>query len=204
MYEKHFIREMLKEMRSTVHESEFTKQNNAEKIFREQLDDNYAEKWGQSGAFGLADLIHSQLMAKYGAQYGLKEKVEKPHGPINFNLKSNSTISPESLESKTQDNAIHLKIFDQEKSGVKTAELKNPWAGILLDKKSLEMDQIQYRIKHDNGLESLISTRGSGLVVGAENSAKLSLGDKLSAGQQLGWRDSTSPLFWSIKPTVSE
>ena len=66
------------------------------------------------------------------------------------------------------------------------------------------MDQIQYRIKHDNGLESLISTRGSGLLEGTESGTKLSVGDKLSAGQQLGWRDSTSPLFWTIKPTVSE
>ena len=45
MYEKHFIREMMKEMRSTVHESGFMKQNNAEKMFREQLDDDYADKW---------------------------------------------------------------------------------------------------------------------------------------------------------------
>lgn len=204
MYEKHFIREMMKEMRSTVHESEFTKQNNAEKIFREQLDDNYAEKWGQSGAFGLADMIHSQLMSKYGAQYGLKEKVDKPHGPIDFNAKSNIATLPGSHTSAEQAQSIHLKISGEDKPNIKTAEIKNPWAGTLLDKKMLDMDQMQYRIKHDNGLESLISTRGSGLVEGTENGAGLSVGDKLSAGQQLGWRDSTSPLFWTIKPTVSE
>ena len=202
MYEKHFIREMMKEMRSTVHESGFTKQNNAEKIFREQLDDHYAGEWGKSGGIGLADLIHTQLMQKYGAQYGLKEKIEKPQGPIDFNLKSN--ISTRSAPPASSNEATHLKIQSDENASVKITELKNPWAGTLLDKKYLEMDQMQYRIKHDNGLESLISTRGSGLNEKASGDGKLSLGDRIGAGQQLGWRDSASPLFWTIKPSVSE
>lgn len=202
MYEKHFIREMMKEMRSTVHESGFTKQNNAEKIFREQLDDHYAGEWGKSGGIGLADLIHSQLMQKYGEQYGLKEKIEKPQGPMDFNLKSNITTLH--LPQTSSNEATHLKIQSGEKFSIKTTELKNPWAGTLLDKKYLEMDQMQYRIKHDNGLESLISTRGSGLIGVDTQGEKLSLGDKISAGQQMGWRDSASPLFWTIKPSVSE
>lgn len=204
MYEKHFIRSMMKEMRATVHESGFTKQNNAEKIFREQLDDNYAEKWSQTGGFGLADMIHSQLMQKYGPQFGLLEKVEKPQGPIEFNAKSNIATVPGAQAKENNEKATHLKILGDPNTTVKTAEIKNPWAGTLLDKKYLEMDQMQYRIKHDNGLESLISTRGSGLVQATENGTQLHVGDKLGAGQQLGWRDSTSPLFWTIKPTVSE
>ncbi len=200
MYEKHFIREMMKEMRSTVHESGFMKQNNAEKMFREQLDDDYADKWGKSGGMGLADLIHGQLMQKYGPQFGLKEKLEKPQGPIDLNLKSNISTVP--MAQATSSDVLHLKIQSEENASTKTLALKNPWAGTLLDKKYLDMDQLQYRIKHDNGLESLILTRGSGLGEGENGDGKLSVGDEIGAGKQIGWLDSSSPLFWTIKPST--
>ena len=207
MYEKHFIRHMMKEMRSTVKESGFIKQNNAEKIFRDQLDDQYADDWGKSGGIGLADLIHNQLMDRYGTQMGLKEKLVKPEGPIDLNLKSNLTVlrAPSAIRSEKAATSTQLKIEfnDKEKLENKTAELKNPWAGTLLDKKYLEMDQMQYRIKHDNGLESLILTRGTGLGGASPDDTKLSVGDKIQTGQQLGWLDSNSPLFWTIKASSS-
>ena len=62
MYEQHFIREMMKQMRSTVQESGFIKQNNAEKIFRGQLDDQYADQWGKAGGIGLSNLIHDHYI----------------------------------------------------------------------------------------------------------------------------------------------
>ncbi len=200
MYEKHFIREMMKEMRSTVHESGFMKQNNAEKMFREQLDDDYADKWGKSGGIGLADLIHGQLMQKYGPQFGLKEKLEKPQGPIDFNPKS--TISTVPMGPSATSEATHLKIQLGEDSPTSAAALKNPWAGTLLDKKYLEMDQLQYRIKHDNGLESLIMTRGSGLGGSEKGDGKLSVGDTIGAGKQIGWLDTSSSVYWTVKPST--
>ncbi|OFZ31636.1 MAG: hypothetical protein A2622_03395 [Bdellovibrionales bacterium RIFCSPHIGHO2_01_FULL_40_29] len=210
MYEKHFIREMMKEMRSTVHESGFIKKNNAEKIFQDQLDDQYADSWGKTGGFGLADLIHNQLMERYGTQLGLKDKIQKPEGPIELNHKANLTtlrVPPVGGSSQGSSLVTQLKFDfqDSEKNKEnKPVALKSPWAGTLLDKKYLEMDQMQYRIKHDNGLESLILTRGSGLGSQVQSAAKLSVGDEIKTGQQLGWLDSTSPLFWTIKPSVSE
>ena len=45
MYEKYFIREMMKQMRATVHQEDgVIKRNNAEKIFSDQLDDQYADQ----------------------------------------------------------------------------------------------------------------------------------------------------------------
>ncbi|MFZ3228753.1 MAG: rod-binding protein [Pseudobdellovibrio sp.] len=204
MYEKHFIREMMKEMRSTVHEGGMIKKNNAEQIFQDQLDDQYAGDWGKAGGIGLADMIHDQLIQRYGEQLGLKPKVDKPHGPIDFNLKSN--ITSVRLPSEVGSDVTHLKIQADPNSLIKTTAVQNPWAGTLLDKKYLEMDQMQYRIKHDNGLESLIMARGSGLPDSAEG-GKLSAGDQIKTGQQLGWMNSASPLFWTIKPnkvSVSE
>lgn len=196
VYEKHFIREMMKQMRTTVPESGFIKKNNAEKIFQDQLDDQYASEWGKSGGIGLSNIIHDQLMQKYGAQFGLRAKIDKPVGPIELTSKANfSGPTPQrNLDSKSATS------FKFETDPDQRTKLKNPWAGTLLDKKYLEMDQIQYQIKHDNGLESLILTRGTGL--GPDQ--QLSVGDKMEAGQQLGWVSSASPLFWTVKPNVSE
>ncbi len=198
LYENYFIREMMKQMRATVHESGFIKQNNAEKIFRDQLDDQYADQWGKAGGIGLSNLIHDQLMDKYGQKMGLRPALEKPQGPLSLDQKSvfaGIIARPEAVASSTEPITYKFQSPQGEKS-----ELKNPWAGTLLDKKYAEMDQMQYRIQHDNGLESLILTRGTGL--GPEH--KLSVGDKVQAGQQLGWLSSASPLFWTVKPNVSE
>jgi flagellar protein FlgJ len=205
LYERHFIREMMKQMRSTVHEGGFIQQNNAEKIFREQLDDQYSEQWSKSGGIGLSNMIYDQLIEKFGVKMGLKQRVDKPQGPLALTHKSQLTgiagAAPGSAESgdhgPKSSSSITFKMQSPENQKV---QLSNPWEGILLDKKYLEMDQMQYRIKHDNGLESLILTRGTGL--GLEQN--LSPGDTIQAGQQLGWVSSASPLFWTVKPIVSE
>jgi peptidoglycan hydrolase FlgJ len=196
LYEKHFIREMMKQMRATVPEGTFIKENNAEKIFKDQLDDQYASQWGKAGGIGLSNIIHDQLMQKYGAQLGLTKKIEKPVGPIDLNSKSIFS-GPIKNAPVTKTDATTFK-FESDPN--QKTELKNPWVGTLLDKKYLEMDQMQYQIKHDNGLESLILTRGTGL--GSEQ--QLSPGDKIEAGQQLGWVSSASPLFWTVKPNVPD
>lgn len=199
MYEQHFIREMMKQMRSTVQESGFIKKNNAEKIFSDQLDDKYAEQWGKTGGFGLSTLIYDQLVQKFGTKMGLKAAIDKPHGPIDLNSKSNFSgiTNPEKPTAAQGSDPMTFKFETDVKE---KSEIKNPWAGTLLDKKYLEMDQIQYRIKHDNGLESLIMTRGTGL--GPDQ--QLSPGDVLQSGQQLGWATAASPLFWTVKTNVSE
>jgi len=199
MYEKYFIREMMKNMRSTVHEEDgFIKHNNAEKIFRDQLDDQYADQWGKAGGIGLSGMIYDQIIDKYGAMMGLKQAIEKPKGPMNLDQKANfSGVTSNSANGLKSGSPITFQF--QAPPGEKS-ELLNPWAGTLLDKKYLEMDQMQYHIKHDNGLESLIVARGSGL--GPEQ--KLSPGDTIEAGKQLGWLSSASPLFWTVKANVSE
>lgn len=193
MYEKYFIRQMMKEMRSTIQESGFIKKNNAEKIFQDQLDDQYTDQWGKAGGIGLSQLIFDQLMNRYGEQYGLKQKLEKPQGPLAMNDKTQYTgfVMPK-VEG---DVATTIKLQPQNESS-QPLKIQNPWAGVLLDKKYLEMDQVAYQIKHDNGLESLIVTRGTG----NGNKQSLSLGDRIKAGQDLGLHSSASPVLWTIKP----
>lgn len=203
LYENQFIREMMKQMRATVQESGFIKKNNAEKIFQDQLDGQYADQWVQAGGIGMSDLIHQQLMDKYGERLGLRAPVEKPQGPIDLNQKSNfSGLTSEAATGPAGGAVAPGPVtfrMQAEDTGA-PVELKSPWAGVLLDKKYLDMDQIQYRIKHDNGLESLILTRGTG--AGAEQN--WASGDRIEAGQRLGWAGATSPLFWTLKSDVSE
>lgn len=71
LYEKHFIKEMMKQMKSTVPESGLLKKNNAEKIFEDQLDDQYSSEWNKRGGFGLSDMIYEQLNQKFGNSSGL-------------------------------------------------------------------------------------------------------------------------------------
>lgn len=64
MYEKYFLGQMMKAMRSTVNRSELEKQSMGEGIYREQLDDQYVDSWGERGGIGLADMIHDELVGK--------------------------------------------------------------------------------------------------------------------------------------------
>lgn len=208
LYEKYFIGEMMKGMRSTVQESGFIKQNNAEKIFRDQLDDQYSEQWGKAGGIGLSNLIYDQLVQRYGTG-GVQDSqkiIDKPQGPIALDAHANISLARVSsgLNEKndwgTKTHNDSAMTFQLRSPPGQRTELQNPWAGTLLDKKYLQTDQLQYRIKHDNGLESLILTQGTGL--GADQ--QLSQGDTIRSGQQLGWISPASPLVWTVRKNVSE
>ncbi len=79
MYEKQFLREMVRAMRGTVSFGELTKPNMAEEIYRGQLDEEYVEAWGDGGGLGLADLIHDEIMSKILSQSG---RSRERGGPI--------------------------------------------------------------------------------------------------------------------------
>jgi peptidoglycan hydrolase FlgJ len=64
MYGKYFLGQMMKAMRSTVHKSDLEKQSMGEGIYRDQLDDQYVDTWGERGGIGLADMIHDELIGK--------------------------------------------------------------------------------------------------------------------------------------------
>lgn len=64
VYEQQFLQEMMRAMRKTVEHSEFTKPSMAEKIYQDEMYNQYAEKWMDSGGNGLADLIYKELKEK--------------------------------------------------------------------------------------------------------------------------------------------
>lgn len=190
MYEQHFMREMIKQMKSAQlgDGNSFIKKNHAEKIFQEQLDDQYSKEWNQKGGFGLSEMIYDQLQQKFNPQNN--RAMNEPHMPID--LKPESKVMPLPTSEGTSFK-IENKVEGQE--GANLQKVKNPWAGTLQMKNINEMNQTAYRIKHDNGLESLISIQGGS----GEGSRHLSVGDHLAAGSEIGFADTTSPLFWTVR-----
>lgn len=74
LYEKQFLRDMVKQMRSTVSFSDVSKPSFAEGYFSEQLDQEYVEKWGDGGGIGLGDMIYQQLISQYGPRMGISNQ----------------------------------------------------------------------------------------------------------------------------------
>ncbi len=75
MYEKFFIKELMRHMKSGLNEDGgMIKKNNAEKIFTEQLDEQYSDEWNKRGGFGMSDLIYQNVTERYAGQLGEVKK----------------------------------------------------------------------------------------------------------------------------------
>jgi flagellar protein FlgJ len=83
LYEKQFMREMVKAMRATTGKNELLPVSQGEKIFQEQLDQEYVEKWGDQGGLGLSDTIYKNLLDKYGEALGIRAN-SKQHGMLSL------------------------------------------------------------------------------------------------------------------------
>lgn len=64
MYEKQFLDEMMRAMRKTTTGVGITEPSMAEKIYTDELYDQYTDKWADSGGNGLADQIYKELKEK--------------------------------------------------------------------------------------------------------------------------------------------
>ena len=202
LYEKQFLREMVKAMRGTVGEGEFMKPNQAEKIFREQLDQEYVEKWGDKGGIGLADMVYKQLLDRMGPGLGIKPKPEKPLGPISLGEKSFAAKMLNDPNKPTQakmqfDIPVQPKTADPVKQEAVTA----PWSGSLLGAQQINPDEYLLQMNHDNGLKSQMVFKGSldKDLIPLEFTGK---SQEIQAGQRLGLLSPEAKnLFWTVDVT---
>ena len=190
MYEKQFLREMMKSMRSTVTDSGLVKVNQGEKIFREQLDQEYVEKWGDKGGIGLSDMIYEQLLFHYGP----KQKMDKPQGPIEMTEKSNFTLNRGIKPSSTENNQS-FEFTRKTASGAGAVsgpeKIVAPWSGLLKQKLDLGPDETFLEMWHDNGMKSRFVLKG--------NTEALAVGQKLQEGEGLGYLSpETKNFFWNV------
>ena len=95
MYEKQFLREMVKAMRSATTASGFMKPTMAEGLYKEQLDEQYVDAWGDKGGLGFHQIIHDQLMGMLSPADASRARAR---GPIPLTdrdvLRSGRTAAP--------------------------------------------------------------------------------------------------------------
>lgn len=198
LYEKHFMREMMKAMRATVPESEFIKQNQGEKIFRGQLDEEYVEKWGDRGGIGLSNLIYDQLVEKYGPAMGLTKPVERPKGPLPLDEKSNfpsAVLRPQKQEKPGQ---FHFDLGPAKNTGTPEGrELRAPWSGYLSQKIQLAPEEWALEIDHGSQGKSQLAFRG----IPSDGN----IGQAFQAGERIGLLSPDATQFvWSLRPGIQE
>ena len=79
MYEKQFLGEMFKAMRSTIKETDAPSM--AQNIYKDQLDSEYVDKWSEQGGIGLSNIIYDQIMERYFGQSPQGQALKK-QGPV--------------------------------------------------------------------------------------------------------------------------
>lgn len=197
-YEKYFLGEMMKAMRSTVSHSDVLQQSQGEKIFREQLDQEYVNKWGAQGGIGLSELIYKQMVEKFGDRLGITQPENKPIGPIPMDYKSLYTAKVIRNDDNKMSYQFERKALSAEdllnKKTISAEERKiiNPWSGVLLNKIALGDDQMMNEVQHDNGMKSQFVFKGTSFL---QNT-----GDRIEAGQKLGLLSpEANRFFWNVQ-----
>ena len=180
LYEKQFLREMVKSMRSTVSHSGMTEPSMAEKIFREKLDHEYVESWGDTGGVGLGEIIYSQLKERFFSD----KLINQPAGPIPLNkegtiFKVDETKEigvPVTNESVTPQKDMSMLL--ELPKGETNRSVTSPWDGEVSQAFADAQGRQTLRVDHDNGLVSTIHFAGS--------AQKFKSGDLVKQGQVLG------------------
>lgn len=195
MYEKQFLREMVKAMRGTVSFSDTTKPNMAENIYREQLDNEYVESWGENGGIGLSDVIYEQLMDRYfdGGAKSLKQQ-----GGIQLSDRDVLKVSRmrnESLESPVS-KQVPLKVELKQSADGTAAQVKAPWDGDVVAKTRLD-GRTAVTLDHGPGVRSTLIFDG---VPGAD----VQPGARIEKGRTVGvLSPEINSFFWNLNRTSS-
>lgn len=188
LYEEHFIREMVKAMRKTVKPSGLVKQNFAEKIFREKLDEEYVQGWSNRGGVGLSDVIYSQLKERFSRHD--RPQVISPKGPLPLDSspKSQKLEKPDFMMLETPQSPESGQFLFQGPQS--PSSVTSPWSGKVSKSFALESGQNVIEIRHDNGLNSKLVFNGS-LNLNLQDKDLVpgeSLGTMAGGGSTLSWR----------------
>jgi flagellar protein FlgJ len=149
MYEQQFLKEMVTAMRKSVAKSDLVPESRGDKIFTDQLYDQYVEQWSNVGGVGLSDIIYDQILQKFGPQ----QRIERPKGPIPTDQHKTFQI-----QNKSPAGALMLKVAPERNS--QNTEILMPWAGELKGVQNLESGEKAAFIQHNNGLQSTFLFQG--------------------------------------------
>ena len=183
MYEKQFLREMVKQMRSTVPEAGLIEVSQGEKIFREQLDDQYVDNWGDQGGIGLANLIYKQIEERFGSSVkGVARKNFHSHF-MPLPKDAIKSVQPKEVGSGLQ--------FDFKSGANEKSAVSLPYSGKLLAQGPRDELTRWAKVSHDGGLVSDILFQG-------EHNPDLQVGAELPAGATMGWLRPNASLLWNL------
>ncbi len=194
MYENHFLNQMVKAMRSTVpREDGLIKQNMAEKIFTEQLDQQYVDGWTNKGGIGLADMIYDQIREKYIGATTKKDFSKRGALPI-APKEQNGLRSTDSIQMKMlpigPDAKLNYRFEVNDPSGAPFEALA-PMDGDVKEARALGDGWNLVRMDHGQGFETELTFPGA--------LTELSAGERLETGRRLGVLDSGRPvLAWKL------
>jgi flagellar protein FlgJ len=207
MYETHFLNEMVKAMRSTVgQEDGLIKRGMGEKIFSEQLDQQYVDSWADKGGVGLADMIYTQIKERYMGSHskgggGMPPKPEMlPIAP----QKNMHGIGPsESIQMKMLPASPGGKLgyrFEvpagpEQARPAGTYDVVAPMAARVAELKSLPQGWSAVRLDHGQGVMSELTFPGT---IGHPET-NCAEGSLVAAGHKLGIMDSSRlALAWNL------
>ncbi len=149
MYEKQFLREMVKAMRGTVSASELTKPSMGEEIYRGQLDEQYVENWGDTGGIGLSDLIYNELMEKFISP---SSRQPLPKGPIALTDRDVARVQKLPATTGTV-KQVPMKVEVQPSPDGQPAKIQTPWDATVLAQTKVD-GRTTVLLEHPAGLRS--------------------------------------------------
>jgi flagellar protein FlgJ len=189
LYEKQFLREMVKAMRGTVSASDLTKPSMAEDIYRGQLDEQYVEAWGDNGGIGLSDLIYDQLMDRFfGANAG---KELRKQGPIALTDRDISRVARVRSDGPVSGKQIPLRVEVKAASDGGPVQVKSPWDATVVSTNKVD-GKTAVTLEHMPGVRSTVIFDGV-------PSAEVQAGRKLDKGQVVGvLSPEKNSFFWNL------
>ena len=200
LYEQHFMREMVKAMRQASPDGGLVEKSMGEKIFSEQLDNQYVENWSGRGGVGLADMIYNHVKERYFPE--AQNQLAQPQGPLPLKpankgaIKGEWQMKPMQLAPPTLPNSAQndLKMnFEGQNLPEASRTVQTPWAGKINKAFTADNGVSVVEINHDQGLVSRLVFPGA--LEGHLEGKNLAAGGKIGQVQGLG---SAQWLQWQV------
>lgn len=158
MYEKQFLREMVKAMRSTVSESDLVPQSMGEKIYRSQMDEEYVEQWSNQGGTGMSNMIYDQIMDRYFKKPESAKSLGQ-QGPIQI---SNRDIAKAMRVEggRPQQTSVKVDLQSDSTKPQSSAQVQVPWDATLVTKTQLPDGKNAVVLDHGAGMRSTFIFEG--------------------------------------------
>ncbi|MEK7356027.1 MAG: rod-binding protein [Bdellovibrionota bacterium] len=189
LYEKQFLREMFKAMRSTV--TPTNEPSMAENIYRNQLDEQYVDAWGDQGGIGLSNIIYDQIMERY---FGGAKELRK-QGPVALtdrDVVSVARVKQAPVGGAPSGTQVPLQLEVKPSETGQPAKIQAPWEAKVVQASKLDGGKQVITLEHGQGLRST-------LVFDGTPSAETKVGDKVAKGQTIGVLSPESKSFlWNL------